>query len=116
MRKGIRLRILGGDLPLIDYKLYIGISDSLLKSGIDTLEEVFHGHDKALMIRELLGPRAAHYDDYESCLVGKQKSGYCVYRHISVGVIMKNHNTLPINGILNIEPITRNSCRPNKLE
>ena len=52
MRKGIRLRILGGDLPLIDYKLYIGISDSLLKSGIDTLEEVFHGHDKALMIRE----------------------------------------------------------------
>ena len=28
----------------------------------------------------------------------------------------KNHNTLPINGILNIEPITRNSCRPNKLE
>ena len=42
----IRLRIiLGEDLPLIDYKLYIGISDSLLKSGIDTLEEVFHGHD-----------------------------------------------------------------------
>ena len=52
MRKGIRLRILGGDLPLIDYKLYIGISDSLLKSGIDTLEEVFHGHDKALIIRK----------------------------------------------------------------
>lgn len=43
---GIRLRIFRRrDLPLIDYKLYIGISDSLLKSGIDTLEEVFHGHD-----------------------------------------------------------------------
>ena len=43
---GICLRIFRRrDLPLIDYKLYIGISDSFLKSGIDTLEEVFHGHD-----------------------------------------------------------------------